>query len=237
MLLLKGKVLEAMDNRGLATDCFKEALKHDVHCYEALDSLIRHQMLSVEEGKASLKNSKFPLQIFTEEEVINSLPISQQCNESEAEILQILYESKRKKYHTTVAPKLVKTKSFASKKLHEKIANSTPQSGLLSSTPGLITTPASLHTPNFLKENEKEQQTVGGGSATLTKLQDSLDLAVSEAERLYYNCDYQRCHALTEAVLKQDPYHYDCLPIHISCEVELKQSNSRVLGNKFALCF
>lgn len=51
MLLLKGKVLEAMDNRGLAADCFKEALKHDVYCYEALDSLIKHQMLSVEEGK------------------------------------------------------------------------------------------------------------------------------------------------------------------------------------------
>lgn len=51
MLLLKGKVLEAMDNRGLAADCFKEALKYDVYCFEAFDSLIKHQMLSVEEGR------------------------------------------------------------------------------------------------------------------------------------------------------------------------------------------
>lgn len=50
VLFLKGKILEAMDNRGLAADCFKEALKYDVHCYEALDALIKHHMLSVEEG-------------------------------------------------------------------------------------------------------------------------------------------------------------------------------------------
>lgn len=51
MLLLKGKILEAMDNRGLAADCFKEALKCDVYCFEAFDSLTKHQMLSIEEGK------------------------------------------------------------------------------------------------------------------------------------------------------------------------------------------
>lgn len=54
MLLLKGKVLEGMDNRGLAAHCFKEALKCDVYCFEAFDSLIKHQMLSVEEGISSL---------------------------------------------------------------------------------------------------------------------------------------------------------------------------------------
>ncbi|KAJ8962122.1 hypothetical protein NQ318_018079 [Aromia moschata] len=60
---------------------------------------------------------------------------------------------------------------------------------------------------------------------TMLKLKDSLDLQVAEAERLYYNCDYQQCSALTEAILKLDPYHDACLPIHISCQVELKQSN------------
>lgn len=64
-------------------------------------------------------------------------------------------------------------------------------------------------------------------NATLIKLKNSMDLQVAEAERLYYNCDYQLCSQLTEAILKSDPYHDGCLPIHISCQVELKQSNSK----------
>lgn len=39
-----------MDNRGLAADCYKLALQHDVHCYEAFEALIKHQMLSADEG-------------------------------------------------------------------------------------------------------------------------------------------------------------------------------------------
>ena len=30
-------------------------------------------------------------------------------------------------------------------------------------------------------------------------------------------------------VLKKDPYHTECLPIHISCLVELKESNSKLM--------
>lgn len=60
-----------------------------------------------------------------------------------------------------------------------------------------------------------------------SRLQHSLDFVVAQAERLYYNCDYQKCNNLTESILKQDPYHSACLPIHISCQVELKQSNSK----------
>lgn len=63
----------------------------------------------------------------------------------------------------------------------------------------------------------------------LIQLQSSLDLAISNAEKLYYNCDYIQCSKLTENILKQDPYHTACLPIYISCQVELKQSNSEYL--------
>lgn len=81
-----------------------------------------------------------------------------------------------------------------------------------------------------LSENKKKDEEEGDNgkdlSAAMARLEASLDFATSEAERLYYNCDYQRCSALTEVILKQDPYHSDCLPIHIACQVELKQSNS-----------
>lgn len=50
VLLIKGKVLEAMDNRGLASECYKQALINDVYCYEAFESLIQHNMLTAAEG-------------------------------------------------------------------------------------------------------------------------------------------------------------------------------------------
>lgn len=160
---------------------------------------------------------------------MNSLPTAEQCSKTDAEIVQTLYECKRKKYHTTLPPqKLINGKPI-SRVVVKKIANSTPQSGLILGT----STPASITaTPNFPKTDE-EMPVEGTESPLLLRLQDSLDLAVSEAERLYYNCDYQQCHALTELILKQDPYHYDCLPIHISCEVELKKSNSELFNMNF----
>jgi len=48
--LLRGHVLEALENRSLAVECYREALQLDVHCYEALDCLIQHHMLTALEG-------------------------------------------------------------------------------------------------------------------------------------------------------------------------------------------
>lgn len=36
------------------------------------------------------------------------------------------------------------------------------------------------------------------GVPVIDRLSDNLDLEVSEAERLYYNCDYHKCFSLTE---------------------------------------
>jgi len=57
ILFLKGRVYEAMDNRGLAADCYKQALRCDVHCYEAFEALVQHQMLSAQEGNATGRNN------------------------------------------------------------------------------------------------------------------------------------------------------------------------------------
>lgn len=58
-----------------------------------------------------------------------------------------------------------------------------------------------------------------------TKLTDNSDMAVCKAERLYYICSYKECFNITEEVLKKDPYHTTCLPLHIGCLVELKKTN------------
>ncbi len=48
--LLRGKSHEAMDNRGLASECFREALRGDVYCFEAFECLVNHHMLTAQEG-------------------------------------------------------------------------------------------------------------------------------------------------------------------------------------------
>ncbi|CAL1582542.1 unnamed protein product [Knipowitschia caucasica] len=56
-------------------------------------------------------------------------------------------------------------------------------------------------------------------------LQDNLDVVVSLAERHYYNCDFKTCFKLTSMVMVKDPYHANCLPVHIGTLVELGKSN------------
>uniref|UniRef100_A0A8C6MD45 Cell division cycle 16 n=1 Tax=Nothobranchius furzeri TaxID=105023 RepID=A0A8C6MD45_NOTFU len=56
-------------------------------------------------------------------------------------------------------------------------------------------------------------------------LQDNLDVVVSLAERHYYNCDFKMCYKLTAMVLVKDPFHANCLPVHIGTLVELGKSN------------
>ncbi|ELU11736.1 hypothetical protein CAPTEDRAFT_112715 [Capitella teleta] len=53
--LLRGKIYEAMENRSLASECFKEALQSDVFCYEAYECLTAHHMLSSQEGLSIFK--------------------------------------------------------------------------------------------------------------------------------------------------------------------------------------
>ncbi|XP_034935947.1 cell division cycle protein 16 homolog [Chelonus insularis] len=161
ILYVKGRVYEAIDNRAVATDCYKQALHYDVYSYQAFEALVQNQMLSASE----------------ERELLDSLPFNEQCSESDRDLLKLLYESKLKKYQA-------------------------PSEDLALITMGMK------------------------GILVSDGLQNNLDMQVAKAERLYYNCDYQQCFALTEAILKKDPYHSTCLPVHIACLVELKKTNA-----------
>jgi anaphase-promoting complex subunit 6 len=89
LYLLKAKILESMDKRTLAIDCYIQALQKSVYLTEALDSLLQHEMLMSWEEK----------------DLINSImPNKQQCNETDLTMLKFLYEQKLKKYYKTSAP-------------------------------------------------------------------------------------------------------------------------------------
>lgn len=83
--LLKGKVLEAMDNRQLAMDAYIQALKFNVYCTEAMDALTQHEMLMSSEERS----------------LMEQLPFKKQCTDFETRIISLLYTAKLKKYYET----------------------------------------------------------------------------------------------------------------------------------------
>lgn len=177
--------------------------------------------------------------------MLKSLPIVEQCALEESQVLLALYESRLKKYHTPLPEtnqisfrESLTTSNHSLNIISSKLVQSSPH------TPLSLSTPMSISTPNVTKNNDRNLQRAEGRKSKqqddsqkmqvehvenpiLIKLKSNIDLQVAEAERLYYNCDYQKCSQLTEALLKEDPYHDICLSIHISCHVELKQSNSK----------
>lgn len=143
--LLKGQIFEALDNRSIAAECFKEALKFDIYNFEAFLSLTQHQMLTRSE----------------EEELL-------QMVHPEDSLTQQVYSSLLKKY-------------------------------------------SSPSDETAILQDERLQQNV--------------DLMTGRAESYYYQCDYYQCIKLTTQVLNRDVFHTECLPIHISCLMELKKTN------------
>ncbi|XP_061697260.1 cell division cycle protein 16 homolog isoform X1 [Syngnathoides biaculeatus] len=76
---------------------------------------------------------------------------------------------------------------------------------------------------NKLKKYNKPSDLVV--PAMVNDLQDNLDVVVSLAERHYYNCDFKMCYKLTSTVMVKDPFHANCLPVHIGTLVELGKAN------------
>ena len=154
IFLLRGRIMESLDNRPLAAEAFQEAVRTDVFCHEAFEALIKHQILTAEE----------------ERRLLDSMPFDEQCEgDEEKALIRFLHQMKLKKYDK----------------------------------------PADLLVPKMLEP----------------QLTDNSDLLVAKAERHFYNCDYTQCFNLTSAIMKNDPFHTECLPIHISCLVELRNSN------------
>eukprot|EP00118_Oscarella_pearsei_P021356 m.239199 g.239199 ORF g.239199 m.239199 type:complete len:565 (+) comp40176_c1_seq40:85-1779(+) len=76
--LLRGKACQAVENRAYAAENFKQALRHDVFCYEAFSRLVSYNLLTVEDLK----------------KLVTSLPMKEQCSdEEEADALTFLYMS------------------------------------------------------------------------------------------------------------------------------------------------
>lgn len=85
IFLLKGKLYECNDNREMAQSCFKEALAHDIFCFEAYTSLTRHHMLTIEEEVTLLKELNIESSFENDPEM--------------GQFLKLFYSLQGKKYH------------------------------------------------------------------------------------------------------------------------------------------
>ena len=92
----------------------------------------------------------------------------------------------------------------------------------------------SLATHLYWGNIKKYSEVVLAGDQTLSDPEDSRwrrlfedngDVKVAELERLYYNCDYHAAFSLSSDILKQDPHHPACLPVHIALLVELNKTS------------
>ncbi|KAE8749359.1 hypothetical protein FOCC_FOCC003873 [Frankliniella occidentalis] len=208
ILFLKGQVLEAMDNRELAADCYRQALRCDVFCYEAFEALIQHHMLSSWE----------------EMELLDSIPYSEQCSTpSEASFLRQLYETKLNKYQGSPQQlSEIKSNKYPGQYPETPVSGAAPSpSG--SVFKGKLALDISQSSADSLKPVSRPVDSLP--NLVVKLMPQNLDVLVSKAERLFYNCKFQHCLKLTEDVLKKDPYHSSCLCVHIGCLVELKKSN------------
>lgn len=88
--LIKGIIYDNLDNRDIATQCYKDALQHDVYCYEAFNLLISHHGLTATE----------------ENELIENLPYGSQCNDEEMKIIKFAYKCKISKYAKPIEEQL-----------------------------------------------------------------------------------------------------------------------------------
>lgn len=137
-------------------------------------------------------------------------------------MLTLLYKSKMKKYHGL--SEMLVTPLDHIKSVQHSFNQNMPSSVLEVSSSAFISTP---NDNNYKMPNIHLSAGSGKPENHLNLLLNSLDIIVAQAEKCFFDCDYQRCSELTEKVLKHDPYHMACLPIHISCQVQANKSNSK----------
>uniref|UniRef100_A0A6B2E746 Putative anaphase-promoting complex apc cdc16 subunit n=1 Tax=Phlebotomus kandelakii TaxID=1109342 RepID=A0A6B2E746_9DIPT len=231
---LKGKILEALDKKSLATESFVQALQTSVYCSEAFDCLTQHEMLLSSEERS----------------LMDSLPITEQCSEADEKVITILYESKLKKYYDKINTHFLPGRLISSNlnilqsfrknkkgnpttplmftKTTESIRN--PQALLQTSKATPLTSKVSQGKTSSKIEREKlhsrffdiQQLSLKDCLAQLTQ---SIDMMVAKAEISFYNCNYNHCLKILDDIFKRDPYHTQSLSIQIGCLYEQKEIN------------
>ncbi|CAL8472035.1 g11577 [Coccomyxa elongata] len=226
MCLLRGRVYEALENRGRAIRWYKAALHMDPFCYEAFRALIEGHMLTSGEEASLRENLHY---------------------REEDRWLHLYYRAKCKKYdqqptmeatlETLEAPAPTPVPVVAPVAPSEE--TSTPLQPSASAklnahkdtdlSPGVRTRSMVQRSssPSDMEEDlDEDAENAGKGGCGLG---GNLDVSVCRAEWYFHLGAYQECHALTSQLLDQDPYAIEALPVHLAAALELRKKNELFL--------
>lgn len=191
----------------------------DPLCYDALKALTAHHLLSEQQ----------------ERELLASLPLSQRCSQlCNTLLVTTCYLTKLNKcaldsdapatkFSPDANTTATSTSTTTSTETNTSKSSTLQRESSINNCSASGTSPANNNTDKCIGINLDELP------AVVSKLSSNLDIITARAERLYYKCKFVTCFQLTRSVLEQDPYHSECLPIHIACLIELQQSNALFL--------
>lgn len=60
----------------------------------------------------------------------------------------------------------------------------------------------------------------------ISQFENSVDIKISKAEKLFYNCEYKQSLKIIDTILQLDPYHKKTLFVKIGCLMEMNDSNA-----------
>eukprot|EP00899_Mesostigma_viride_P002645 jgi/Mesvir1/12381/Mv00559-RA.3 len=228
---LRGQAYDALSNRAKATHWFKAAVKADPFCYQAVEKLLEHQLLTAEQ----------------EQQLFESLDRSSPM----AEWLVSLYTCKRKKYNqldtfeaTVRSLETGQAGTGGSATRGDEPVGGVPSGRL--DRGGAEAGPQTLGSTRAARVGRglsAEFGDVGGAAGEaaaadaggetsprgLGRLDGNGDVMSWRADYEFHKGDFLACVTLTERLLERDPYHLSCLPIHLAACVELKRSNDLYL--------
>lgn len=213
--LLRGRAFEALDDRARAAEWYQKALSADPYCYEAFEALVSPPppvVAGPPGGNASASADGRPdrqvagnmLTSEEEERLVAGLPLGE-----EAGWLRLLYGCKAKKYG--------------------KLASLGPQLAALEAAPPVLGEHAMGRTEAAGKGKGRGGKKKAPPPAAGWGLKGNHDVVIARAEWHYQRGEFGQSHECTAAVLRADPFHLACLPVHLASSVELRKQNDLFL--------
>lgn len=167
MCYLRGLCCAKQNALDRAKECYKDAVRIDVQCFEAFNQLMKNALMSPEEEWEFLESLDF-----------DSVCVGDNSSfaQEAAELTKMLYTTRLSKYNN--------------------------QAGFTAAIETL---------------------------STHYELSADSDLLLSKANLFFTQCRFSDALALTEAILENDRYNFDVLPLHVACLHEMNEKNALFL--------
>ncbi|GBG90196.1 hypothetical protein CBR_g50377, partial [Chara braunii] len=80
-----------------------------------------------------------------------------------------------------------------------------------------------------LEKDIAEETVISHAEVAGTSLRDNSDLIACKADYHYHKGEYVQAYEVTNKLLERDPYHIQCMPVHLAAALELRRKNELFL--------